>query len=542
MFSLPLSLPSQRAVFDILACYVLFRVLKWSVKPWYSPSPLRHIPGPAPESWFKGNLGQLFNAKGLPFHLGLGEIYGGIAKVHGFFGDEQLYISDPKALQEILIKNPDAWEETEVFIETNRIIFGPGLVATTGDVHKRQRKLVNPVFSPTNLRNLVPVFYNVAERLTDVLMREIRSRAGVDGFSVLDMSEWMSRAALETVGKTVLGYSFDPLDSHAYTNAIRELIPTLFSLSLVRQFAPFLVQLGPAWMRRKFVDWTPHWAVQKVKNMSDVMHNTAVNILADARVSMRRQNEKTLISLLLSANDTAGRNERLSEAELTGQLTVMIFGAQDTSSSALSRLVYQLSIRPDIQAKIREEIRATGATDRHLTVEEIFALPWLDAVLRETLRLYPPVPFVRRTALQECTIPFGHDSSVRIPQGTIIFLGIAGANRLPSVWGPDAKEWKPERWLGGDMHRKGDYSVRLPGIYAGMMSFLGGKRSCIGYRFAQIEIKILLISLISRFEILPTEDDVVWNLSQIISPSVRIMKEGVEAEEKGLPLRVKLVD
>ncbi|KAJ7026620.1 cytochrome P450 [Mycena alexandri] len=545
MFSLLPTLPSQRALFDILTYYVLFRVLKWSLKPWSSPSPLRYIPGPAPESWFKGNLGQLFNAKGLPFHLGLGELYGGMAKVHGFFGHEQLYISDPKALQDILIKNPDAWEETEVFIETNRIIFGPGLVSTTGDVHKRQRKLVNPVFSPTNLRNLVPTFYGVAERLTDVLTREIRSRAGVDGFSVLDMSEWMSRAALETVGQTVLGYSFDPLDSpvnNAYTSAIRELIPTLFSLSLVRQFAPFLVRLGPAWMRRRFVDWTPNLAVQKVKDMSDVMHNTAVKILADARVNIRQQSKKTLISLLLSANDTAGRNERLSEAELAGQLTVMVFGAQDTSSSALSRLIYQLSVRPDIQDNIRKEIRAAGAPERHLTIEEIFALPWLDAVLKETLRLYPPVPFVRRTALQECTVHFGHDSSVTIPQGTIIFLGIAGANRLPSVWGPHAKEWKPERWLVGDVHHKVDSSVHLPGIYAEMMSFLGGKRSCIGYRFAQIEIKILLISLISRFEILPSEDDVVWNLSQIISASVRIMKEGVEAEEKGLPLRVKVVD
>ncbi|KAJ7152026.1 cytochrome P450 [Mycena filopes] len=530
----------------LLALYLGFRILRWLLKPWYLPSPLRHIPGPPRESWFKGNLGQLFTAKGLPFHLGLVELYGGMVRIHGFFGAEQLYISDPRALQEILIKDADAWEETDVFVETNRVIFGPGLVSTTGAVHKRQRKLVNPIFSPTNLRNLVPIFYDVAERVTDVLTRETRVGAGADGATVLDMSEWMSRAALETVGQTVLGYSFDPLDSpvnNAYTSAIRELIPTLFSLSLVRQFAPFLVRLGPAWLRRKFVEWTPNKAVQKVKNMSDVMHDTAVNILTNARVSIHSSDDelKTIISLLLSANDTAGTSERLSEAELAGQLTVMIFGAQDTSASALSRLIYQLSIRPDIQRNIREEIKGL-ADDRHLTIEEISALPWLDAVLKETLRLYPPVPFVRRTALRECTVPFtttsGHDSSVVVPKGTIVFLGIAGANRLPSVWGLDAMEWKPERWL---TVQNAESSGRLPGIYSGMMSFLGGKRSCIGYRFAQLEIKILLISLISRFEMLPTEDEIVWNLSQIISPSVRTVKEGLAGEEKGLPIRMRLV-
>ncbi|KAJ7922415.1 cytochrome P450 [Mycena leptocephala] len=556
MFSVLAILPSQATLVDILLYYTFFSILKWLLKPFYSPSPLRHIPGPPAQSWFKGNLGQLFNAKGLDFHQDLVQLYGGMVKVRGFFGDEQLYISDPQALQSILIKDQDAYEETAVFVETNKIIFGPGLVSTTGEVHKRQRKLVNPIFSPSNLRDLVPTFYSVAERLIEVLMNESRTRADPDGLSVLDMSEWMSRAALETVGQAVLGYSFDPLDSpvnNAYTSAIRELIPTIFSLSLVRQFAPFLTRLGPAWLRRRLVEWTPNAAVQKVKSISDVMHRKAESILSDVRTALQREDAgkgmraKDIISLLLRANETANSNEQLSEAELTGQMTVMIFGAQDTSSSALCRILYMLSIRLDIQQTIREEIRAISPSHRRLTLDEISSLPWLDAVLKETMRLYPPVPFVRRTALEERTIPFastptGSVSSVTIPRGTTLFLGIAGANRLQSVWGPDATEWKPGRWLEGDLHHKVDPSVRLPGIYSGMMSFLGGGRSCIGYKFAEIEIKILLITLISRFEMSQTKDEIAWNLSQIISPSVRSVTDGMVHEEKGLPLCMKLTD
>ncbi|KAG6844695.1 hypothetical protein H0H93_016403, partial [Arthromyces matolae] len=179
---------------------------------------------------------------------------------------------------------------------------------------------------------------------------------------------------------------------------------------------------------------------------------------------------------------------------------VLIFGAQDTTSSALSRILHLLSIHPDIQTKIRDEVReklrnqrAEGDFSGRLNYDDVMALPLLDAVIKETLRLYPPVPFVRRTAVKERTIPYAeydgelNTSSVTIPVGTTLFVGIAGANRLESVWGPDAKEWKPERWL-KDSSIDTNSRLRLPGVYSGMMSFLGGGRSCVGYKFAQVEM------------------------------------------------------
>ncbi|KAK7024692.1 cytochrome P450 [Favolaschia claudopus] len=535
-----------------LIFYAIFRVAIRIFRLRYSP--LRNLPGPPRKSWFTGNLSQLFNAKGLAFHQHLVAVYGGMVKVHGFFGVSisltALYISDPQALQNILIKEQDAFEETAVFVETNKVIFGPGLVSTTGEIHKRQRKMVNPIFSPSNLRNLVSTFYEVAERLNDVLSRECREN---EERTVIDMSQWMSRAALEAAGQAILGYSFDPLNSpvnNPYTRAIRELIPTMFSLSLVRQFAPFLVRLGPAGWRRRLVEWTPSKAVRKVKMMSDVMHHTAMDILEHARAGLQQRDgryAKDIISLLLKANERVSETEQLSETELTGQMTVMIFGAQDTASSTLSRILYMLSINPDAQERVRGELHAAGALERRLSLEEVSALPWLDAVLKETLRLYPPVPFVRRVALEDRSIPFmtkqGTQSSIIIPRNTTLFVGIFGANRLEAVWGPDAKEWKPERWLHGDVHQKSEPGSRLPGIYSGMMSFLAGARSCVGYKFAEIEIKIILIVFFSRFRIFPTQDEIVWNLSQIISPSVRVVaRDGSVTEEKGLPVYLKEIE
>jgi len=266
------------------------------------------------------------------------------------------------------------------------------------------------------------------------------------------MSEWMCRVALESVGQTVLGYSFDPLDSphnNPYTSAIKELMwawvacpivlllwhsssphpsPTIFSLSLVRQFAPFLSKLGPTSFRRKVVEWTPNAAVQKVKRMSDVMHHTAQEILRQKRkdlanegLSYDYQAAKDIISVLREYAikhlfNFINRFQSVQTITLTKRRNwailnwldrwrtcpcdvlafiptwlpsrVLIFGAQDTTSSALSRILHLLSVNPEVQSKLRDEIElALKDSDERLDYDTVMALPWLDAVLKETLRL-----------------------------------------------------------------------------------------------------------------------------------------------------------
>ncbi|KAF9482949.1 cytochrome P450 [Pholiota conissans] len=564
-----MSITLRETVYTTTFFYVVYRCLIFLLY----KSPFRELSGPKPASWAMGNLGQLFNAKGLPFHRSLRELYGGMVRVYGFFGDEQLYISDPSALYTIMTKEQDAFEETAVFTETNRIIFGPGLVSTTGAQHARQRRVVNPIFAVPHLRRLSPVFYEIADKLADVIAAEIDSKCNREESSdsqfespraVVDMSEWMCRVALESVGRTVLGYSFDPLDSphnNPYTSAIKELIPTLFSLSLVRQFAPFLAKLGPPSFRRKTVELIPHGAVQKVKNMSDVMHDTAVDILRQKREEIAKEDgvdvtkAKDIISILSNEEAKANGGEELSDAELTGQMTVLIFGAQDTTSSCLSRVLHQLSVHRRVQDDLRKEIleamrnTATFAEHNgHLDYDTLSRLPVLDAVLKETLRLYPPIPFVRRSAVRDIVLPYSRApdgisdmASVRVPSGTIVFVDIAGSNSLTSVWGEDAGEWKPERWLEGNSGVKNS-GLRLPGVYSGMMSFLAGERSCVGYKFALLEMKIILATLISRFTFSATDDEIVWNLAQIISPSMCVTsEEGMTTEKKGLPLIVEII-
>jgi cytochrome P450 len=124
-------------------------------------------------------------------------------------------------------------------------------------------------------------------------------------------------------------------------------------------------------------------------------------------------------------------------------------------------------------------------------------LPWLDAVVRETLRLDAPVPGINRSAVKSEMLPLSRPyvdqdgvlhESIAISEGDSLWIPLMVVNRSVELWGPDAKEWKPERWIDGSGHDGVPEAVKIiPGVYSNTMSFFGGIHSCIGFRFALYE-------------------------------------------------------
>jgi len=121
-----------------------------------------------------------------------------------------------------------------------------------------------------------------------------------------------------------------------------------------------------------------------------------------------------------------------------------------------------------------------------------------------------------------------------LKKNTNVVVGIATANRDQAVWGDDAGMWKPERWIN---HCVDDLvKERLPGVYSGMMTFLGGGRACIGFKFAAIEIKIVLSTLLETFVFELSDKDIVWRNGGLVTPATI----GREMELPHLPLKVSL--
>ncbi|KAI0058967.1 cytochrome P450 [Artomyces pyxidatus] len=511
-------------------------VLSYVVRPRLRQIPLWKIPGPPRVSLLTGNRTQMFHPGAAKFYDELHETYGYVVKTSSFFGDIILLISDPKALNTILLKEQDVFEESDWFLETNRHVLGLGLLSTIGEQHRKQRKMLTPVFSIKHMRSMVPLFYKITHQLQDVLKARIENCP-----QELDLLDWLGRLALELISQGGLGYTFNSLDpggeENEFGKAIKECFPTISKLVKFRSIYPF-VSRWPSRFLRLMGACLPIPMVHNIMHIKDVMYDNTKKVFDEKKALLKKGDEdftnqvgegKDIISILLKANVIASKEERLPDEDILGQMTTLLFAGTDTTSTALSRIFSLLSLHSDVQEKLREELKeaheAAGCAD--LNYDDLVALPYLEAVCRETLRLYPPVNMVARVCRADTSVPVsrpirtssGTLSSVFIPKGTTLLVNINAVNRDPSIWGADAVEWKPERWLAPLPASVTD--AHIPGVYSNTLTFLGGGRSCIGFKFSQLEMKVALSQLITTFRFSPSKEELVWRFGSIVTPSVK---------------------
>ncbi|KZT01991.1 cytochrome P450 [Laetiporus sulphureus 93-53] len=513
-------------------------------------SPLNNIPGPPRESFIKGNFGQLYHRQAWDFHRRLWEKYGSVVKLYMLFGAKCLYISDPKAIHHILVADQySSFDEPPYIVESYRLVLGPGLLSATGEHHRRQRKMLNPVFSTKNLRDMLPVFYKVIEDLRTAIAVQV-----ADGPKELNMLHWMNRVALELIGQAGLGYSFDPIVSESeddFAGALKSLFPALSRLGFARQLIPRLVKIGSPSLRRRIIERIPNQHLKKLLDIVDTMDRKAREILqakesamqkGEAIVSQQVGKGKDLMSMLLKANMEADRADKLSKEELLGQMSTFVIGATDTTSSALAQILQYLADNPVAQETLRREI-VEARKGGDMSYEEVIRLPYLDAVIKETLRLNPPGSVIVRQAKRDATVSLsspirGVDGKMMheivVPKGTFTFVGILALNRSKAIWGEDASEWKPGRWLSPLPDTVA--GSHIPGIFSSIMTFSGGTRACIGFKFAELDMKVLLSVLVESFSFSPSKKPVTWNFATVRFPTV-----GEESLKPELPIVVQSV-
>ncbi|TBU48058.1 cytochrome P450 [Dichomitus squalens] len=534
---------------------------------------LDEVAGPRKEHWLTGNFHRLFR-DGYSYHDQLVRQYGGVCKVHGMLGVANLMVSDPRALHQIVVKEQDVYQETDMFLISNRLIFGEGLISTVGEQHKKQRKMLNSVFSLANMRAVLPVIQPIADTLLGQLCAALPEDGGAKEIDVLP---WMARGTLEYVGRGILGISLGTLDPSeageyiGYANAIRSINPVGMKLRSLRPFIPMIVRNISRFWRNKLVDWLPVPALRDMRDISYVLHASARRMIEEKKVEMERgdgSKKKHLMNIMLQANMSTSETDRLTEDELLGQINTLFLGGQETTTSALARILHILAGEQSAQARLRAEVRqaklalaAEGLERVSLPYDALVSLPYLDAVVRETLRLYPPTNLLNRTATKDATLPLEFPvrstsgrllHAIHVPTGTNILMDLLGANRNREVWGEDAAEWRPERWLGASRNRYGSGSldlafgeeapervmdatpgskrgIRYPGVYASMMTFLGGSRACIGFKFAEMEIKQIISTLVSQVHFaLPSamneegiRKEIHWRMDGLQVPVVR---------------------
>lgn len=216
--------------------YATFKALAWALHPYFSP--LRHVPGPPNPSLLYGNFKDIWkHDMGVIRDLWAQE-YGTTFKFKGFFSvrpsvctrnssdtkvqRDRLYTLDPRAINHILTHSTEFTKPPMVTNNLSRIL-GEGLLVAEGDVHRKQRRIMNPAFGPAQIRELTPIFVEKSAKLRDVLQAQLSD----DGAPAkIDVLSWLSRATLDIIGLAGFDYAFDALDGKE--NELNEAFAMIF--------------------------------------------------------------------------------------------------------------------------------------------------------------------------------------------------------------------------------------------------------------------------------------------------------------------------
>ena len=372
------------------------------------------------------------------------------------WGELFYVVKTPALVHEVLVSKGRHFKKGRS-LERLRKVVGNGLLTSEGDFYLRQRRLIQPLFHGRTIRACVDTM--VAE--TAALMKEWE-----DGQS-RDISHEMMRLTLNIVSQTILGSDEDP-------KAMR-----------VRETMDAMLRSFPILML-PFADLLEHLPLPPIKRLRKVRAelDEMVYGLIDAR---RRQPKEhaDLLTMLLNAQDPeSASGERMTDEQVRDEVLIMIIAGYETTATSLSWVWFLLAQNPEVEAKLHAEFEEVLPRKRLPTAEDFIRLKYTGQVVREAMRIWPPVWTIARRATSDCEIGGYH-----VPPGTIMLMSQWLLHRDAKIF--DAPlEFRPERWTE-------DFESSLP--KTSYFPFGGGLRRCIGENFALMEIVISLATIGQRW-------------------------------------------
>ncbi|KAJ7611336.1 cytochrome P450 [Roridomyces roridus] len=523
-------------VFVPLLCYSLHCPAQWLYHE--LTSPLRHLPGPRNPSLLYGNTKEMLADFGLVSQWRTR--FGRVFRFWGLFSISEIYISDLKALAHILNDNV-AYRKPPFMLEKTRISLGGGSVLDMElDDHKRHRRVLNQAFGPAQIRPLTDVFMDKAIQLRDIWAGRMEAEGDA---TRIDISDGLRRATLDVIGQAGFHYQFNALEDKP--NELNDTFTLLHHSSQSKLYDAVRMTQAKLPMLKLF----PLPGAQFFRRGRAIMDSIGRTIVSDTKAALKKsendENQGTrrdLLSVLLKANlsNDLPSNQRMSDTEIMAQIRAFLFAGHETTSSSVSWVLYELSVHPNMQEKLREELFSLPTEAP--TMDQLNSLKYLESVVRETLRLRAPVISATRMAMRDDVLPLSKPyidrrgnthQELLMPRGQVIHIPILAVNTDKETWGADALEFKPDRW-----DALPDAVTSIPGVWANLLTFYAGPHACIGYRFSLVEMKALLFVLLRAFEFAPAVRE-----GGIVPQTHRVMQNPglLVADEKGeaFPLLVK---
>ncbi len=379
-------------------------------------------------------------------------------------GDRAYMLTHPDDVERVLLTDASDFRKGKVFDESLGRITPNGLVVTEGEQWQRDRTLLQPMF----YRERIEAY---ADTMTAYSREAAESWAPGEPLRIDDE---MRDLTLDVFSETLLGTALEERKQ-----AVRESTTTLFARFETSSLMAFL----PLWIPTPS-NYRAKKALSRFHDVVDEMVDERRATLADESGTLDEpaaHDRDDLLSLMLTATYEDGG--RMDRETVRDQLMTFLAAGHETTSLALSYAIFCLANHPEKQAKLHREL--DEQLNGEPTAADLFQLDYLDDVLTETLRLYPPAFVVFREPKEDVTIR-GYD----VEAGSILSLPQWNIHR-DERWFEEPEEFRPERWGDGLEDEIPDYAY---------FPFGGGPRHCIGMRFALMEAKLALATMLQRFE------------------------------------------
>ncbi len=418
-----------------------------------TPAPPLATP-PGPKVSRLGSLTYSFTRDPLAFLTNVARTYGDLASYR--MGGEQLYIvNNPQWIRDILVTHNRNFTKSRGLERTKKLL-GNGLLTSEQAFHLRQRRLMQPAFHRDRIAAYGRTMVDYADQAR---------RAWTDG-APFDVAGAMMRLTLSIAGKTLFDVDVESQAAEvgrALTDVMRSFWMTMLPFAEAMEKLP----VGP---------------MARAKRARERLDALIYGMIAERRAN--RTDRGDLLSMLLLAQDEDDGGV-MTDAQVRDEAMTIFLAGHETTANALTWTWYLLSQSPDEEAKLHEEVDR-ALQGRLPTVADLAALPFVERVVTEAMRLYPPAWIVGRRAIAPYEIG-GYVAPARS-----IFLMSQWVMHRDARFFPEPDRFRPDRWTP-------EFKAALPKF--AYFPFGGGPRQCIGESFAWMELVLVVATIAQRWRL-----------------------------------------
>lgn len=384
--------------------------------------------------------------------------YGGVMTIRR---DRTYLVSDPDAIGRIFQDNHFNYSKGERYIRALEPLFGRGLLTAEGDLWRRQRRLIQPVFHRAN-----------HETYADAIVQETQARLALwheaqRSGAALDVREEMTQLTLAILMRTVFG------------QAAGEVIDEVGESFLVAHHEMNLISV---FLPVRLPEWVPTPGRRRFARALATI-DRFISRMVEARQG-RDGDGTDFLSRLLAARD-AETGAPMPREQVRDEVITMLAAGHDTVTEALTWTFYLVAQHPDDDARAYEEIVA-AIGQRPPVAADLGTMPWVTQIVEESMRLYPPIWGVMRTAIADDVL-----GGYPIPAGARVVASPWVVHRSPELW-PDPTRFSPDRFA--PEQRAGRHRFAY-------FPFGAGPRQCVGAQFAMLEVPLIVAMILREFAV-----------------------------------------